>query len=290
MSYELSKYELSNEEYLMIFNDDSNKYIEYILNGDKIELCELTFRNSKYNNLHHLCYFLRAWKIMKIILLRGCKTSIRDLLILYDNLDEKSELYKLTCNEICRTINDCSENGIRLDRTINYMVTELVKDTDIPVTCLIMDGLVIDVNTLPTITTLTLDLYYSSTMDFDFRYITTLILNSSKRYAFRKNYIMNLPAIQNLTMIEFSIDSIRGLPSKLKRLHLEGVYIYDSCNMEIIVTDHVYLLDVVVHDSILTIYTNDYKPTETLKNVLIQPIKNDGDNSDINIGCIVTTK
>lgn len=118
-------YTLSDIEFQMVYNDDLDMYLNYIVTHDEIEKGKLIYRNLNFTTIFMVCHNLQAWKIMKVLFLRGSiNMPIYDLFDYQKNYND--ELRKLTCTEICRIsegyIFSDSENDIKILNSLSNIV------------------------------------------------------------------------------------------------------------------------------------------------------------------------
>lgn len=245
-------YQLTDEEFLMVFNDDLDLYLNH--NNIKIETDKLNHRYNDYNDFFSFAFSFQAWKILKAYLMRGYKTkNLNNLITSYDKCEIK-EIKQLICNTICQNVNDGYDEYLPIPfSTMSKIMDklELFNSTEIPITCINTEICPSNfMNQFPSIKKLKM-IGNCGSNDFNYRYIKTLIIDCYQSGTIQ-NILFDLPCIKNLLLENIYLEC-NFFPSKLKTLSMINVSIYNTHGSKIQVTDKLVLDKVKSMKSVFTI-------------------------------------
>lgn len=249
----MDHYVLNDEEYIMLLNDDIDKYVAYIVNNDKLENCKLKYRKHVNNiDLLTLCYELEAWKIIHIILLRGCRTNSEILLNAYDYCDDVN-LRKLICNTLFEMSNDgyIFNGHDNIFWTFLHRLKEFTEIAQVSLNAMTITNYKFHIrNTkideIPTLTSMTLKNLIRENIKF--KYVESLEVISSNEFS------INLPMLKHLILRNINTCRL-NLPNNLKSLVMDNITIDYNATKKI-TTENLSLKNVSMDN--ITIYCDTY--------------------------------
>lgn len=218
-------YVLTEVEYRMIQTDDLDAYIVDHKNT-QIEVSEIQYGETQWDNLLVLACQFQAWKLCQVILLRGCNADIYTLFEIYTNCDN-DDLAILAINEIARQINA----GFVCDAQTIADLDIIAVESEIPITNLCvaheMDNL-----TLPdSITDIKFNFLGLKFMGvYDFQHVKNIEITNYSHFRESTVFFDKMPNLTSIILRDFECEYIifPQLLDSLALYHVNAIYIRDA--------------------------------------------------------------